>query len=89
MFGNVVQPTVFHFEVTIAYSAISMKCALSGFCKPENWENRNDPDLVQTFPKKWWVESDCTAPIAYINTEGILFIFSKRILKCCVSVKKA
>ena len=28
----------------------------------ENWENRNDPDLVQAFPKKWWVESDLTAP---------------------------
>ena len=25
-------------------------------------ENRNGPDLVQTFPKKWWVESDFTAP---------------------------
>jgi hypothetical protein len=24
----------------------------------ENWENRNGPD----FPKKWWVESDFTAP---------------------------
>jgi hypothetical protein len=24
----------------------------------ENWENRNGPDLVQAFPKKWWVESD-------------------------------
>ena len=23
---------------------------------------RNDPDLVQAFPKKWWVESDLTAP---------------------------
>ena len=22
----------------------------------------NDPDLVQAFPKKWWVESDFTAP---------------------------
>ena len=30
--------------------------------QPENWENRNDPDLVQAFPKKWWVESDLTAP---------------------------
>jgi hypothetical protein len=28
----------------------------------ENWENRNEPDLVQAFPKKWWVESDFTAP---------------------------
>jgi hypothetical protein len=26
----------------------------------ENWENRNGPDLVQAFPKKWWVESDFT-----------------------------
>jgi hypothetical protein len=24
----------------------------------ENCENRNDPDLVQSFLKKWWVESD-------------------------------
>jgi hypothetical protein len=24
----------------------------------ENRENRNDPDLVQAFLKKWWVESD-------------------------------
>jgi hypothetical protein len=31
--------------------------------QPENWENCNGPDLVQTFPKKWWVESDFTAPI--------------------------
>jgi len=23
----------------------------------ENWENRNGPDLVQAYPKKWWVES--------------------------------
>jgi hypothetical protein len=23
---------------------------------------RNDPDLAQAFPKKWWVESDFTAP---------------------------
>ena len=25
-------------------------------------ENRNDPDLVQAFLKKWWVESDFKAP---------------------------
>jgi hypothetical protein len=30
--------------------------------QPENWENRNDPDLVQTFLKKWWVDSDIKAP---------------------------
>jgi hypothetical protein len=28
----------------------------------ENCENRNDPDLVQTFLKKLWVESDFKAP---------------------------
>jgi hypothetical protein len=26
--------------------------------QPENCENRNDPDLVQAFLKKWWVEDD-------------------------------
>jgi hypothetical protein len=25
-------------------------------------ENRNDPDLVQAFLKKWWVESDFKVP---------------------------
>jgi hypothetical protein len=29
--------------------------------QPENWENRNGPDLVQAFPMKWLVESDFTA----------------------------
>jgi hypothetical protein len=29
--------------------------------QPENYENRNDPDLVQAFLKKWWVESDFRA----------------------------
>jgi hypothetical protein len=28
----------------------------------ENCENRNDPDLVQAFLKKWWVESDFKVP---------------------------
>jgi hypothetical protein len=28
----------------------------------ENWENRNGPDLVHAFPKKWWVEYDFTVP---------------------------
>jgi hypothetical protein len=27
-----------------------------------NCENRKDPDLVQAFLKKWWVESDFKAP---------------------------
>jgi hypothetical protein len=30
--------------------------------QPENCENRKDPDLVQAFLKKWWVESDFKAP---------------------------
>jgi hypothetical protein len=29
---------------------------------PEHCENRNDPDLVHAFLKKWWVESDFKAP---------------------------
>jgi hypothetical protein len=29
---------------------------------PKNCENRNDPDLVQAFLKKWWIESDFKAP---------------------------
>ena len=28
----------------------------------ENCENRNDPDLVKAFLRKWWVESDFKAP---------------------------
>ena len=28
----------------------------------ENCENRNDPDLLKAFLKKWWVESDFKAP---------------------------
>ena len=30
--------------------------------QPENCENRIDPDLIQAFLKKWWVESDFKAP---------------------------
>ena len=30
--------------------------------QPDNWENRNGPDLVQAFLEKSWVESDFTAP---------------------------
>ena len=30
--------------------------------QPENCENRKDPDLVQVFLKKLWVESDFKAP---------------------------
>jgi hypothetical protein len=35
--------------------------------QPENCENRNDPDLVQAFLKKWWVESDWAQPFCIIN----------------------
>jgi hypothetical protein len=28
---------------------------------PVHCENRNDPDLLQVFLKKWWVESDFKA----------------------------
>jgi hypothetical protein len=30
--------------------------------QPENCENRNVPDLVQAFLKKWWFESDFKVP---------------------------
>jgi hypothetical protein len=30
--------------------------------QPENCENHHDPDLIQAFLKKWWVESDFKAP---------------------------
>jgi hypothetical protein len=30
--------------------------------QPGNCENRNDPDLVKAFLKKWWIESDFKAP---------------------------
>ena len=30
--------------------------------QPENCENRNDPDLVQAFLRKWWVESNFKTP---------------------------
>jgi hypothetical protein len=37
--------------------------------QPDNCENRNDPDLVQAFLKKWWVESDFKAPSITDNQE--------------------
>jgi hypothetical protein len=30
--------------------------------QPENCENRNGPDLVQAFLKKWWIESYFKVP---------------------------
>ena len=44
--------------------------------QPENCENRNDPDLVQAFLKKWWVESDFKVP----NLKGLLSSFIQYIL---------
>jgi hypothetical protein len=41
--------------------------------QPENCENRNDPDLVQAFLKKWWVESDFKAPNLVIDSHGTSF----------------
>jgi hypothetical protein len=38
--------------------------------QPENCENRNDPDLVQAFLKKWWVESDFKVGSACIVLVG-------------------
>jgi hypothetical protein len=28
----------------------------------ENWEKCNRPDLLDAFPKKWWIESVFAAP---------------------------
>ena len=39
--------------------------------QPDNCENRNDPDLVQAFLKKWWVESDFKVP--NLPYEGEIF----------------
>ena len=36
----------------------------------ENWENRNDPDLVQAFLKKLWVESDLSLIHAAQQTDA-------------------
>jgi hypothetical protein len=41
---------------------ISLKCSLIVEKWDSNCENRNDPDLVQAFLKKWWAESDFKAP---------------------------
>lgn len=41
--------------------------------QPENWKNGNDPDLVQTIPKKWWVEWG--GDMGYIRIELYLLSF--------------
>jgi hypothetical protein len=42
-------------------------------------ENRNDPDLVQAFLKKWWIESDFKAPnlpLLVSNYIGYIHIYN-------------
>jgi hypothetical protein len=55
----------YHFGIfrllAIALS-VPFRFTASDYHQPENCENRNDPDLVQAFLKKWWVESDLKAP---------------------------
>jgi hypothetical protein len=53
-------PCSFRGEDLLNITQSEKKIALDG--QPENCENRNDPDLVQAFLKKWWVESDFKAP---------------------------
>jgi hypothetical protein len=46
-------------DVTVSLTFTSLSLISQ---QPENCENRNNPDLVQAFLKKWWVESDFKAP---------------------------
>jgi hypothetical protein len=50
--------------------------------QPKNCENHNDPDLVQAFLKKWWVESDFKAPTLSLS---LRFKGSSRLIR---SLKK-
>jgi hypothetical protein len=61
----VIEQTIYHTRgehvnhYTINAVGLLFKNKLSPFLPEyENCENRNDPDLVQVFLKKWWVESD-------------------------------
>jgi hypothetical protein len=49
--------------------------------QPENCENRNDPDLVQAFLKKWSVESDFKARIY------IFIAFGRKVHDGIISLK--
>jgi hypothetical protein len=52
--------------------------------QPENCENRNDPDLVQAFLKKWWVESDFKAPSLPLSLRlKYVYIYSQVVRSCC------
>ena len=44
-----------------------------------NCENRNDPDLVQAFLKKWWVESDFKAPNLPLSMHNLLIYLNLNI----------
>jgi hypothetical protein len=48
--------------------------------QPENCENRNDPDLVQAFLKKWWVESDFT--LIYMGRNASFYCVFMRDIEC-------
>jgi hypothetical protein len=43
-----------------------MYCNYYQHSKLQNCDNRNDPDLVQAFLKKWWVKSDFKAPNTFL-----------------------
>ena len=47
--------------------------------QPENCENRNDPDFVQAFLKKWWVESDFKAPSLPLSLQKMTANFERTI----------
>jgi hypothetical protein len=47
--------------------------------QPENCENRNDPNLVQAFLKKWWVESDLKAPNLPLSLQKMTANFERTI----------
>jgi hypothetical protein len=64
IFINVWRKSVFDIYLTEFGTALTtiLQWTTGKLWKPENCENRNDPDLVQAFLKKWWVESDFKAP---------------------------
>jgi hypothetical protein len=48
-----------HLIVDIGLDMTSFNIFLQ---KSENWEKCNRPDLLDAFPKKWWIESVFAAP---------------------------
>jgi hypothetical protein len=69
------QRDLFHFRF---YYEISQQ--------PENCENRNDPDLVQAFLKKWWVESDFKEPNLPLALRFMIFCIALKLYFLAVSV---